>query len=509
MLADLICSAWRRQSNLDPDAYATMAGLLKGRIYPVLQVDDLERIELLLAREEHGLALVDLLFLLADAPKATASHDASRKDVIARLACLEPQFLDAALQLPLNRIELELNMRKLETTEQLVKLLREEILRPLKEALSEEQARRLEWADAHALSLALAACNHRGAICKAESYLEELAPLRQQVASHFECLPLSMAISFNEAVHWSNTCDFVKCHQSMLRLGEEMSIASSLLLDAVRHDPVHAHSDAVGKALGTALQAAICRARRDPSLYPSARLLSERAFQEFDRDDDRRRQAGYRCQLEADAGNLDEARRWLGLSLNLEQPLDLQDIVHIASTQSSAFSLMHVAQLWEACARAKRSDLARDVELAWRSAGLEEDERWRRPDQHPLPLILWKWGSALAHSGHREEAEERLGGAIDWLERDPDNVTLHIVSLGARCDRIALICSTDGLRCNRYRRSVRAVRDLVHNLIGPEQPASQRAYFACWIERLATLDTITDRTVSEETWRALAWDVPY
>lgn len=509
MLADVICYGWRRQADIAAPGRAAVSSLLRDQVYHVLQVSDIERIQTLLSREDHGLALLDLLFLLVNSQKDDTVLEECQNDMLTRLSYLGDSFLDAALEWPLNRIEAELERRSLEQTERLVKAFLGGILEPLRARVEPEAARRLAWAEAQALSLALAGCNHRGALRKAEGYLSRMTETRTILWSQYERMPLSLAISFNEAVHWSNSYDFGRAHKAMSHLDTQMGEIVSLLGDVIAPTHGEIRSDAVGKAFGTALQAAIAMGRRTPSMYAKARELSDIALNQFERSQDRKRQAGYRCQLETEAGTLVEALAWLSRSLESEEELTLEEIINLGAADGVGFTLMHLARLWEATARAGHREKARSFEHAWRHAGLESDDRWNKPGGHPLPLVLWKWGSALGYSGRLDQGEELVERAIQFLEKSSDNVTLATLALGARCDKQAILCESVGTVHTRYKKGMRRVREVVQDLTAISQLPSIRAYFVTWHDRIALLETISKPDAAQKLWRELAWDVPY
>ena len=151
---------------------------------------------------------------------------------------------------------------------------------------------------------------------------------------------MALEVAFHEAVHASNTCDYLTVVDTMSRLGSELQDASDLLASLVSPTSEGTRSDATGKALGTALQAATSAGRRDVAWYDEARALSERALRQFERDSDRRRQAGYRAQLETDAGQLDSALAWLARCVGVAPESSAREVVEAADATGSWFDLM-------------------------------------------------------------------------------------------------------------------------------------------------------------------------
>jgi hypothetical protein len=496
-LSDFICNCWGALKKIPLPAREEFRAFVRPHTIAVFQADDHERIQLLLGRQEYGAALLDLL-ALSNGHSADPTLTAT---MIRTLAALDGRTLENALTVPLFRIEHDVERRHFDAAEKSLRKFEEPILDGLERALG-DRVPELAWARAHALNLALTAANHRGAVIQAEAVLERLRPLRAELSSQFERLPQVLHSMLNEAVHLSNTYDFLASYRKMLRLGDELLDTAGFFCDLLGAASA-VRADAVGKTFGTALQAAIHAARRDPSLYDEARRLSDRARPHFVRQDDRARQASYRCQLETDAGDLESALAWLRDALDIPDAT-LDDLVARAA-QGSRFDLMHVARIWEAAARLGHDDLAARIQAAWDHAGIPHDPYWTRHEPHPQAVILWKWGAAQAYRGQRTAALARLDTAVAHLEAGDENITLRSIALGVRAERLALLV---GER-ESYARDVRAFAARLEALTGPSMPEAQKAWFAPWSDRLGALRQPTDPARARAAWRSMAWDVPY
>src|SRR2546423_13864849 len=96
-------------------------------------------------------------------------------------------------------------------------------------------------------------------------------------------------------------------------------------------------SDLKAKALGTWLQSEILAGVGRAGRTASARLISDRAIEEFCNRDDKERQYQYRSQLECSAGDFRAAREYLARSLRLDDFSHDRSEEHTSELQSLAY----------------------------------------------------------------------------------------------------------------------------------------------------------------------------
>lgn len=506
MMADLFCNGWYGLSKRHEGTRRAVTEFLGTEVHQALRADDVERIRLHLERGEPSLALLDLFAHLSLSRQQPVWLQKCQDQVMAHLAGLSAQARDAALEAALDAIFRELEGRRnLSEAERMIEVWRQKILAPLRQACSPDEARRLAWAEVEALGHALAACNHQGALGRAEQHLQLLAPLRPLMAARFERLPLALNIRIMEAVHRMNAYDFVPARDSMRHLADTLFDLLGLMgeLEPVEGSEAGAvRSDLLGRALGTGLQAAFMAARRDPGGFEEARALSVRALREFERSDDLGRQLGYRAQLETDAGDLAEALSHLARSIGLPAEARPADIAMRAL--GAPFTAMHLARLWEAATRLGDLELARELQGAWQGSGLDRDPCWQEPAQHPAHVVLWKVGTALGRSGQIVKGRSLLDRSIKACEATTAHATIRTIGLAVQCDRMGLILrSQDAGMLRQAQETLRATMKAVFHA---GQPESLRSYFAHWPQRVEEL--IQGRAEPKQ-WSELAWEVPY
>lgn len=502
MIADLVCTAWSRLDRLPTELQAAWRAFLAPDAFQVLRADDTERITLHLDQDEHAMALMTLLPLLVQQKSVPHWLKKSHQDVLSALADLDGDTRDAVLHVPLSRIRTAIEVhRDYPTAERLLHAWRTAIFVPLREKLPAEEAERLDWAAGEALSYAVLIGNHRGAALDSEAALAEFASLKGKLASRFERLPLALNMRVYRGVHLSNVYAFHAVLTDLAKLSETLEGLLDLMKDLEASETDRLRSDLHGRTLGTRLQAAMMAGRRDPACFETARALSEHALVEFERPDDRRRQEGYRAQLETDAGNLTEAHRWLARSAGVIEDTPPRELAEAAC--KSRFSVMHLTRLWEAAARHGDHVLASALAEAWDIISERLAGDLKEASVHPLPVILWKAGAAMGQQGRQAQGLTLLVQAIEACDRDPAALTVRTVGLGAACDRLAVLQEVGDTAA--MRNAVAELQGRLKEILKPAHPAPLVSYFETWPSRVEA----AAKAGSPSAWRALAWDIPY
>lgn len=500
MLADLLCNAWYRRNRFPAEVANALEEALGGFTYPAFTSDGEAQISADIERGEYGLALLNLFALIPQEGPLPIELQRKRAELVELVAQLDSDLRDSLLQMVLNRIEDEIKQRRpLHVTESLVRLFREHVLKPICEKCSAEESTRLAWADASALRLALQTANYRGALRRAEVYLKELDQLVPRLYQRFERIPLALKIRFFEASYWVNSYDFAHTADEMRRLAQLLRSLFELMGE-LGESGDSLKAGLLGEALGSAMDALIKAARRNPEHFEEARSFSEKALQEFEHPNDLRRQEGMRSLLETDAGNPALGAYWLSRAVGLGDETASFEAIAQACAQNP-FNQMHYVRLWEATARLGGLALAEEMKAAWKKAGLAEDSLWNDPADYPQQIILWKWGAALGYMGELAIANTLIQKAIRSSEADPENTTIRTLGLGAQCDRIAFLLKTE--QWGAARKATEWVDELLSKLLDPQQPAALRKYFADWPNLTLEAGKQPDR------WHQLAWDIPY
>jgi tetratricopeptide (TPR) repeat protein len=502
MMADLACYAWRGGKKFRPEALAAYKSFLEGHRYKSLQSDDDERIRSLLAQGAHGPALLEVAASLTGSTTHRPWQLDLRDTLVGELAELDGATRDAALEVLMGRLRHEVEVRRdFDLATRLLQTWHKHLLPQLETGLAQAGRQEIAWAAAQARGLELALANHRGAVAEAERILAALTPARDQLAGRFERLPLALHIRILEAVHRTNTYDFELAHTQMAGLASTLDSLLALMADLAPGASLDAlRSDLLGRVLGTGLQAATMASRRNPAMYEAARSLSDLALTEFASLSDRQRQAGYRAQLETDAGQLDEARNYLALAMGLEPGAPLDTMAQTAGR--SPFWAMHLARYWAAVARAGSAGEAAALRAAFLAAGLDELPAWST-GQHPAHVYFWKSGVALAALKDQARARRCLDRAIRMAEDPPAGLTVRTIGLAAQLDRLGLLLgSGDG---NALRSARKTLDGTLKALLDDGSPAAMRHYFEKWPQAIEVALGKGDRAALTE----LSDKVPY
>lgn len=501
MMADLACYAWHGGKRLSPEVQNKWQEFLGEGHYKSLRSDDDERVQRLREHGAHGAALMEILALLANARQHPVWLLALRDAIVGDLAEFDAGTRDTAIEAVMSRLRYEIDMRRnFELGETLLEAWRKYLVAPLKAALPAPSQAEIVWVEGQTLCFELAVANHRGAVSRAEQIVQEVSPLSVVLAGRFERLHLALMIRILEAVHLMNIYAFGRSQKLMTDLAQTLDNLLSLMGELTPGaDLATLRSDVLGRALGTALQAATMAARRDPTLYDLARTLSERALPEFESLQDRKRQWGYRAQLETDAGRWAEAREYLALSIGLPVEATLSELV--AAAKEQPFSLMHLARYWAAVA-GKLPAEAEELRAAFLREGIEKLPLWEA-GAHPAQVVFWKYGAALAVLGERKRALVHLDRAIQLAEARPGDLTVRTIGLGAQAERLALLLEQE--ERNALRSAILKLRSTSQAMLESGAPEPLQNYFAAWPRRIEA--GLAEGSI--EQLRHLALDIPY
>jgi tetratricopeptide (TPR) repeat protein len=502
MMADLACFAWNRDRRMPAGVLHAWQAFLEGHAFVALRSSDDERIRHLVERGAHGVALQELLAVMSSFETQPAWLVRLRDFVVPEVSTLDFQSFDAALAPVISRIRYEVEVRRdFDVSRRLLSAWRKHLVPALSASLPDAERGRLDWLLGETLALELSAANHRGHVARAEQVLRELEPFRGRLAGRFERLPLALHIRVIEAVHRANIYDHEGAYREMEALSGTLDSLLSILAELAPDAELGSlRSDLLGRALGTALQAAMMAGRRNRMMFDVARTLSDRALGEFEATADRRRQHGYRAQLETDSGALELARGHLAESLGLQPGAQWMEMCRVAREQP--FGVMHLARLWAALAAAGSTSEASDLREAFLTNDLARLPAWDS-GMHPAPVVFWKAGAALAALGDLVAARPYLDRSIRLSEGDAEALTVRTIGLAAQLERMAVLLHLG--EGNALRTATEQLSVTLKAVTAPTAPDSMRTYFGGW--RAAVTRAVDERDAA--ALRKLECDVPY
>lgn len=492
MLADVLCHAWFcRNTKFSGAAQKELLAIMEehGYIYSVLEYGTISAVERLMAAGDLGEAFFTICTSLLEEQRF--NHRATAD----KLYKLLPRLVNRLLELPdtgrnyhlttiKNRINYIINVdRRYDQALFLMELLNNHLLRPLKEtpaaALDENL---LNLITLEISSSVLAIANHRGNVCMAE-IINEIKEIIPPLAGHWENFQHIMEFLFWEAVHFNNCYDFdatIKLMNTLERFYNDTIELYPIALPGVFPDSIK--SDLKGKILGNRLQAYMFKGRLDPASYRLAQRDSDAALDQFTSAHDLSRHYMYRCHIETDAGNFQDALHYLALGVNKKQqevtPQEIAAALAGDRHREYDFGLMHYARLM---ATAAPGELAGNMEQAWQKHALDNHPVLKGFTDHPVEIICWKKGSYYLATGSIKAGLEWHRRALEICFRDNDNVTLQTIGLGVLAEQAGHLAGAGDRYRKEYKNAVKKAMDKYREIFGqPGLPGAMVDYFASW-----------------------------
>ncbi len=222
-----------------------------------------------------------------------------------------------------------------------------------------------------------------------------------------------------------------QCDQLVLRC-ENVREALELTSDGDR--PVRFVE--LAKALGTRVQIKGFLLRQHPEYYPSACADSDRAIEEFDSENEKRRQYLYRVHLETEAGQYEPAFCWLLRAAGMEAADAKALISSIASApRQDDYLLMAYIRLMAEGQRAGWPQAAVMYTCLSQTNILPRLQE-RTDVNHPFEICMWKTASCLAWSGNTRAARKYYARACDACF-GRDSLTLTCIGIAVELEQYA------------------------------------------------------------------------
>ncbi len=410
MVCDLVSNASHADfGKLGEEATARLRKAVGDFDFSMQVREDLQRVDGWLADGAYGFAVVHLADRLVDPaldPSLRKSLEARLHEVANRLSALGAPARNPQLEIVCSFLEETVRwIRDLERGQRLTSWMAGTFVPMLTQALAgrgEEQE--IAWFAYAIQDRAVETCNHQGDLAGASGALQQLRLHEGPMVKRWEHVDRFLQGQIHEAVHLTDAREFATARDKAVRVADFHEQVGSLFQAALpEHFTTGVRSRRRGEALGTALQAEAYRCLVEADSFDVARELSAKAMEEFDQHDDLARQMQYRCQLEAMAGQHDEARMWLCHSMGLEESagheLIAQGIRAVQNHFGRGFLLLHWLRLGAFLTRSHQPELAAEFVAALRSSKLDQDDWFSTGDDHPRQAILrYRTEIALASS---------------------------------------------------------------------------------------------------------------
>ncbi|ACV63724.1 hypothetical protein Dtox_2970 [Desulfofarcimen acetoxidans DSM 771] len=526
MLADVVCNAWYNRNNekrIVPGQRDQMEIQVGRFYYTVLEHGSTGAVARLMGEGAIGEAMFETFTsLLALGSTQVHKEILGKKlkellrDCVDRLAGMSSYGRAHQLSTLRERFYYLVHVeRDLHRGRQLLELVQELLIPPLKEKLPDSEGAAIDALEFDLRVINLAIATHRGNLSMAEKQVQHIRGLLPVMASRWENLNAISEFFLREAVHLTNSYDFwgtIKLMNVMYKFIEETIELFPVALPQVFGEGFK--SDFKGKVLGCRLQAYAFLGRGDPDYYQRARYDSDLAIAEFEKWDDLARHYLYRCYIETDSGNYADALDWLAKSLGLGPKSEIKIIAESLSADPEGqklFSLMHYSRLMARSALDGEEKLAGLLYKGWTEYHLENHPFLvSGSDEHPAEILFWKWGSYLLVNGSIKAGQEKHARALKICFASQENDTLYTIGVGILAEQAAILAQGGVKYKNEYKSVLKALRDSLNKLLSKEGLLiSLTNYFVHWPAAVEELISNPEPDKIVRRIRKLAHSVPY
>lgn len=321
-----------------------------------------------------------------------------------------------------------------------------DVLTPLQAAALAGTESNLAWFAVELRRWEITAHNHLGDLVGARRAMEASDALLPAIAGRWEHSESIVETLVIQGVHLTDCFEFETVESRLLPIAENYGGLARMLSDALPGIAATTiRSELLGKILGTLLQSEIYRGWDSPERLATARDLSDRALQEFTLPEDTNRQRQYRAQLEATAGNFDEACRQLALSLGSEESSHAAIGARIMDLELPAqgFPLLH----WTRIGRIAANRGAEDEVAAAAEALLQHpilDSAWVSEENRYYPAHGIRRNLATILAAYAPDRIAQAKGCLKQLRRlAPATGPLAALEMAAIAEAGSLIQPAD------------------------------------------------------------------
>ena len=337
----------------------------------------------------------------------------------------------------------------------------------------------LEWFS-FALDLhALTAYNHLGDIIKSAEYCRKLDEKLIPLAGQWEYAPLMLEALIHQAVHLTDSFKFTEASSKMKAVADYYESLSDLFHDALpEYFPTTVKSRIRGMALGTYLQSELFAGLQFPERFENARRISDEAINEFILEDDKKRQFQYRAQLEAFAGNFQEAAKYLAMSINSEKS-DFESLLKKISELtgfSQGFALLHCCRIASEAARKGDRETVALFYTSLKKYKLYDCEWARAITHYPSHGIVRALALISSYMEDEQKALTFLNILAEALNEKNMNSFFRIIILCGWSESLVFLCRLRPLKIEKIikRRNTSLLKELKSLIIALDWIPAQK-----------------------------------
>lgn len=345
---------------------------------------------------------------------------------------------------------------------------------------------------------------HQGDTAASQREIELCNKILSQMPLPLESAGICTDYRLREIEHLKNT---YSSEEALSKLGELEADLTKILAILPYIHPLakkreDRQSDRLGKVLSSKVQVYSLLLQQGAVYSKEWGKVSDRAFEQFSQEWDKRRHAQYRTALEYWRGEYEEARHFLARSVGLGEEVSFSELLQkMLEGSVNIYGLMHYAK-WMRLAFRDGDESAEEMFAAWKQAGVEERLNERdgdhiRSEVYPGCIICWDIAAIEAQKGQYKDAPFRA--TIQSMLKEKKNLTLYFMGLAAKADRLTFV---DG---KNWDKDAQELGESVDSLSEEKMPETMRVLAEKWkdgMERLSGLSREEKKSILKSLARA-------
>lgn len=345
---------------------------------------------------------------------------------------------------------------------------------------------------------------HQGDTAASQREIELCNEILARMPLPLESAGMCTDYRLREIEHLKNT---YSSEEALSKLGELEADLTKILAILPYIHPLakkreNRQSDRLGKVLSSKVQVYSLLLQQGAVYSKEWGKVSDRAFEQFSQEWDKRRHAQYRTALEYWRGEYEEARHFLARSVGLGEEVSFSELLQkMLEGSVNIYGLMHYAK-WMRLAFRDGDESAEEMFAAWKQAGVEERLNERdgdhiRSEVYPGCIICWDIAAIEAQKGQYKDAPFRA--TIQSMLKEKKDLTLYFMGLAAKADRLTFV---DG---KNWDKDAQELGESVDSLLEEEMPETMRVLAEKWkdgMERLSGLSREEKKSILKSLARA-------
>lgn len=330
---------------------------------------------------------------------------------------------------------------------------------------------------------------HDGDTAASQREMEVCNEILSRMPLPLESAGMCIDYRIREIEHLKNTYSYEEALEKLGKLEKDLTKILAILpyVHPFAKEREDRQSDLLGKVLSSKVQVYSLLLQQGAAYSEEWEKVSDRAFEQFSQERDKRRHAQYRTALEYWRGEYEEARHFLARSVGLGETASFSEVLQKLLDGSNTFGLMHYAK-WMRLAFRDGYEDAEEMFSAWEQADAASYLNERagdhiRAEKHPGCVVCWDIAAIEAQKGKYKDAA--FQAVIQSMLKDKKNLTLYFMGLAAEAERLTFV---DGKHWDKDAKELSALVDLLSE---EEMPETMGALAKKWKEGMASLSGLS------------------